>query len=434
MKKGEGMKARALVLSPQALEAMNARFLQAFEAGRETQTYLLGRASNQTLYVSRVVTPGMPHESAWMTHADYEAADREIARLLDEDGYDLIGEGHLHAGGSGPSGGDFASLRKAIASNPGYICLVQTRYGNDREPTFTAVSVDANGDRVDHRVLLELAPEPYNPTLPARVRKTVLVHAGIGGGGCLAALQASKLGLGELVLVDGDVFEERNGVRHLATPNDVGRSKVDWGQEFFGTRAPETKVVAVRLEISEATRGSWTPLVNRADLIVNATGHPVVAHMLSEAARAARKPVIHAGTYEKGSGGFVFIQGPGAGDACYGCVAGGRPTISDDAKTMAELERAYGFSPAELHAQAGLWADINMVAATHARAVVMWLKHGADPTRPNFFEIDNERMTVTADRVCQAPGCEVCHPRTATMSVEEALRTAAQITVKEDHE
>lgn len=434
MKKGAGIKPRVLVLSPEALGAMNARFLQAYGAGRETQTYLLGRASDQTLYVSTVVTPGTPHESAWMTHADYEAADREIARLLDEDGYDLIGEAHLHAGGSGPSGGDLASLRKAKASNPGYICLVQTRRGKDSEPTFTAVSVDADGDRVDHRVLLEVAPEPYNPTLPARAQETVVVHVGMGGGGCLAALQAAKLGLAELVLVDGDVLEERNGVRHLASPSDVGRSKVDWGEEFLGTRAPGTKVVAVRLEISEATRGTWAPLVSRADLIVNATGHPVVAHMLSEAARAARKPVIHAGTYEKGSGGFVFIQGPGAGDACYGCVAGGRPTISDDAKTMAELERAYGFSPAELHAQAGLWADINMVAATHARAVVMWLKHGADPSRPNFFEIDNERMTVKADRVSQARGCEVCHPRAVTMSAEEALRTAAQITVKEDNE
>lgn len=408
------------------------RFRPAQNGGRETSVYLVGEIFDTHLRVTRVLAPGRPHESAAMTHADYEAAAPELTKWT-RLGYSIIGEAHLHLGIIGPSGGDLATLARIHATHPGYLCVVQARFQSGKTPVITATSLDTDGSRIDHRVLvgIEEAPQLYQVFIPAQKSDIAILDVGLGSGGVLTAIQVGKLRVREVTYVDSDTFEERNLDRHLADPDAVGKPKARWLAKFVRSRAGATRIRSAVLEITPATEKIWRPLLQRADLIVQATGHPGVAMLLSQAARELGKPIIHAGSYEGGKGGFVFTQGPRSTDPCYSCVSGIEPTVADDAKTLADLERAYGLTPEQLHRQVGLWTDISVTAALHSKAVVEYLKHGDDPARPNFIAIDNARISVRSERVSQRQTCACCFPPETGTSTDEALRALAAITEKE---
>lgn len=420
---------KPVVFTEQAYAALSARFEPARAGGRETTAYLLGRSYGSHVEVTAIVVPGRPHESAAMTHADYAAADRDLAAAIAA-GYEVLGEAHLHLGMAGPSGGDLASLERVRASHPGYLCVVQTRYWAGQAPTVTATSLDNDGKRVDHPVRITEDVPAYRPFIPAERRAVRIVQFGLGSGGINTAVQLAKLGVQEVWFVDSDTFEARNLNRHLASAKAVGKTKAGWVAQFLAPRSGATKIHGVVVEVSPATQESWLSLLRRADVIVQATGHPVVAAILSQAARELGKVIIHAGSYEGGRGGFVFVQGHAASDPCYCCVSGIGPTVADDTASLAELERTYGLSAEELHAQVGLWTDVNVVAAIHAKAVLDVVKHGDVVSRPNFFTIDNQTITVTSERVAQRPTCARCFPP-ADISEADAREAVAGIPTKE---
>ena len=76
-------------------------------------------------------------------------------------------------------------------------------------------------------------------------RSTVAV-LGIGGVGCAAAESLARAGVGRLILVDHDTFEETNLNRQLfATTETIGMSKVEAAQKRIALAAPSCEVEAV---------------------------------------------------------------------------------------------------------------------------------------------------------------------------------------------
>lgn len=66
---------------------------------------------------------------------------------------------------------------------------------------------------------------------------------GIGGVGCYAAEGLARAGIGELTLVDGDVFSESNLNRQLyATDETVGKAKVQVAAERIHAFRPDCKI------------------------------------------------------------------------------------------------------------------------------------------------------------------------------------------------
>jgi bacteriocin biosynthesis cyclodehydratase domain-containing protein len=172
-----------------------------------------------------------------------------------------------------------------------------------------------------------------------------------------------------------------------------------------------------------------TALARTSDVIVDATGHPIANHLLSEIGRETGKPVISAAVFAKGSGGFVLRQDATPTSPCYACLHHlTRRAASDDTATMDQLIHQYGFTPEELDAHVGLYTDANLIAAFLAKALLDLRRRDPLPTDPNLWIIDNALATVTSHRFRQNPTCPSCHPNTE--EDDDATTQGLEVVVK----
>jgi len=148
---------------------------------------------------------------------------------------------------------------------------------------------------------------------PALADRRVLV-IGVGGLGSGATLALAGAGIGALGLVDPDPVEVSNLHRQLLYDSaDVGRPKVAVAAERLQRLAPGLRVETWRERFGSGHRA----LLSGFDCVVDGTDTVAAKFVLSDAAVAARVPLVHAGVL-----GFVaqlMTVVPGA-SACYRCV------------------------------------------------------------------------------------------------------------------
>jgi len=375
------------------------------EHGKETCFLLFARDG----VIARAERAGQPVEHAAMTRPDFAAADA-ILRELQEQGLTHVGQAHVHLGYGSASSGDIQTLRDvARAGMPGYLCIVANI--TEESVTLTGHSVDAQQNVYAHAIdILDERPA-YEPLIPPERRKIKLLHFGAGTGGCVVLHHEALFNLDALTVGDHDTFVERNAQRHYVAPRTArkGIKKTRWVKEFVGPRTT-AKLRTITRQITPQHKPWLFRLVQEHDLIVDATGHPIARQLLSEACKAARKPLVSAGVFEKASGGFVFLQGPNANDACTaGCLFKlTKHTRSDDTATLDALARDYGFTPDQLDAQQGLFTDVATVGVLQAKVLLEYIK-GASHTA-NLYLIDNQALTLRKAFVKQSSTCSLCHP------------------------
>lgn len=371
---------------------------EAEERGTETHAYFLGWRSLEECIVKTVLRAGSPIEQAALTRPDYAASAVAMQPYLDR-GEILLGEAHRHAGLIGPSAGDRATLLSIPAERfPHYLAVVVTTFGDEREPVITAHTAE-DGVIVEHEV--RTAENAYLALLPPPTLRVLQV--GAGSGGCLVAPQVCKLPITHFTIVDGDVVEERNLTRHLARRRDIRKSKARLLAAHLRPRAT-MPVTGLHFSVTPETRLRTSHLIGENDLIIDASGDPRTSIFLSDLCARLRRPCIHAGVFARGSGGFVFTQTPDG--PCYACLYDlQRHQTVDDPATLDALTRQYGYTEAELSAHLGTWSDVNVVAALQAKAVLEFLKYGADPRRPNLYVINNDTLAITSRRVQPHPAC-----------------------------
>jgi hypothetical protein len=146
---------------------------------------------------------------------------------------------------------------------------------------------------------------------------------GLGGIGSVVALQLAHLGIGELVLLDGDIVEPSNLSRIAgATKEDVGRTyKVD-----VASRYANSVGLVQRVERHPEFIGpEHEPLLAGCDVIVACVDRHTPRAMLNRLAYRHIVPVIDLGTAFRvdavgklvGDAGRVVVVGPGR--PCLGC-------------------------------------------------------------------------------------------------------------------
>jgi molybdopterin/thiamine biosynthesis adenylyltransferase len=211
------------------------------------------------------------------------------------------------------------------------------------------------------------------------------------------------------VLVEPDALEERNLNRHLLGKRSIGKNKARAMRSFLRERTTTT-IYPVELTVSPETATRLTPLLLESDFLVNATGHPVASTIISRVARDHQVPVIHAGVFDKGAGGYVFYQDPRPETPCYDCLFHHtRRARPDDNATLDGLTRHYGFTPEQLERQLGLFADVNVVASIQAKVIIDLLKQPVGTrARANLWRINNHHLGITTARVPQDPACTSC--------------------------
>ena len=133
---------------------------------------------------------------------------------------------------------------------------------------------------------------------------------GCGGLGGYLIEEVARLGIGTLVLVDPDVFEEHNLNRQLlSSPARLGQPKVEVARERVAEVNPAVTVVAHRAAFS---RENGAGLLAGSSAVVDGLDNHLARRDLAAVCRELSVPFVHgaiAGWY-----GQVTTQLPGGGD------------------------------------------------------------------------------------------------------------------------
>lgn len=137
----------------------------------------------------------------------------------------------------------------------------------------------------------------------ARLAGATVLVVGAGGLGCAVLSYLAAAGVGQLVIVDHDRVEESNLHRQpLYRMSDLGRPKVEAAQAALAALNPAVRVVAHGTRLTPANAAA---LVAAAEVVLDAADSFAVTYVLSDACRAAQRPLVSASVV--GLAGYVGV-------------------------------------------------------------------------------------------------------------------------------
>ncbi len=276
----------------------------------------------------------------------------------------------------------------------------------------TSSNSPANWDRVErflgHAALAQLA------------QKAVAI-VGLGSGGGFVAQTLAMSGVGRFVLIDNDVIEPANVVRHVVDLRYVGKPKVEAVADLIRHRNPQAKVETVygRLEAHKDRLAG-------VDLVVVGVDGEQSKYAINGVCRENGLTAIYAGVYEMGEGGDVVVIRPADDGPCYACWA---DQLREDVanvtdRTPGEVELDYGMIGPDgtIAAEPGLWLHVVRVASVQADLALNELLVGQPIHRAypaNTVILANVAMEIYEGQVVQPysaqwvnvardPACLVC--------------------------
>ena len=124
-----------------------------------------------------------------------------------------------------------------------------------------------------------------------KLLKSMVGVIGVGGLGGIIVRNLARIGVGSLVLVDGDTFSEDNLNRQeFSTEKTVGRIKVEVAAEEVKQINGAVDVVGIKIEAGEK---EFLKILGKADAVVDALDNLPSRFALQRAAVALNIPVVH---------------------------------------------------------------------------------------------------------------------------------------------
>lgn len=163
-----------------------------------------------------------------------------------------------------------------------------------------------------HIILKEVGVKGQKKLLNSKV-----LIIGTGGLGAPAAMFLAAAGVGTIGLVDYDVVELSNLQRQIIHfTQDVGKPKVDSGQETINLMNPDVNVITYR---------EWVSAQNIQDIIkdqdydfiIDGTDNFPAKFLINDACVFLNKPFSHAGIIRFQGQTMTFVPGQGP---CYRCI------------------------------------------------------------------------------------------------------------------
>jgi molybdopterin/thiamine biosynthesis adenylyltransferase len=211
----------------------------------------------------------------------------------------------------------------------------------------------------------------------ARLAQKRVAIVGLGSGGGFVALSLAMSGVGKFVLVDDDILEAANLVRHVADKRYVGQPKAQAVADLIRQRnhLAEIEVRVGRIE-------QHLDALDHVDLVVCGVDGEGPKYTMNQACLERSLPVIYAGVYERGEGGDVAVIRPYDGP-CYACWAAELREGLVAANPGAVQELDYGMIGPDgtLEAEPGLWLDVVRIASAQADLALNELLRGTDVYR-----------------------------------------------------
>lgn len=337
-------------------------------------------------------------DSAWFSAAD-DAGDARLMPSLacqvpnvPHGSIVLAASGAVVARTFGPDGG----VRAVEVSVVGRSVTTSTRLSANAEPWFARQELALGRDG------------------QARLRRLRVGVIGLGGIGSVVAMQLAHLGVGGLVLIDGDVVEPSNLSRIVgALPSDVGAAKVDVAARYArGLGYTEVETVVAYLS-PEHER-----LFATCDVVVSCVDKLTPRALLNRLAYRHLIPLIDLGVAFRvsdtgsivGDAGRVVVVGPGRPClACWGHLDPHRLREENLTPSDRRVAQDAGYLEGADEEQPSVIAFNTSVAGAGVVEVLRLVTGfaGAD-TPPNRLAFSFTEGTVRRNTIMWNPACRIC--------------------------
>jgi hypothetical protein len=254
-----------------------------------------------------------------------------------------------------------------------------------------------------------------NPKEHAVFSSLHIAIVGLGTiGGALVNILA-RTGVGRLTLIDPEDLSAENVGRHILGCRSVAKSKAHELALHVAGINPDCRV--------EARQERFESFPERPDFILCAADSFQCASLVNGYALREKVPAVFSAVWGEASVAEILYVIPGK-TPCYECYAGFRRNVEipSDARKYTDPN----FDDTRLPGQAGLWANILMVAGLEFQVILslvglretlncsdtLWLMNISDP------RCGLQRLALTLGEIKK--GCAVCDPE----CLEELLAAA----------
>ena len=156
--------------------------------------------------------------------------------------------------------------------------------------------------------------------MPERLTGKSVVIVGLGSVGFPVMTHLVMAGVEHLVLVDPDVYDEPNLVKHPGRRTDIGRPKVEMAKDWVLDRHPTAQVVAHQNDaLHPEFRDMFESALEHASVVVIVTDSKLSRVELARWCAKKSVPAVIGTVFRSGFGGDAFLQyTPHTG--CYDCL------------------------------------------------------------------------------------------------------------------
>jgi len=253
---------------------------------------------------------------------------------------------------------------------------------------------------------------------------------GLGSGGSFVAVSLAMSGVCQFVLVDDDVLEAGNIMRHAADARDLGRPKAEAVADLIRQRSP-----GARIETHIGRIEQHMDALDGLDLLIVAVDGELAKYSINETCLDRGLPAVYAGVYARGEGGDVVHIQPAEGP-CYACWAAElRGEILVQRGDADALDYGMIGEAGTLEAEPGLWLHVVRVASVQADVALNALLAGTSAHRDlpgNTVILANTSLEIIEGEetppysavwatIMRDPACLVCGPRRMARQAEAAL-------------
>ncbi|MFB7506160.1 ThiF family adenylyltransferase [Streptomyces broussonetiae] len=210
-----------------------------------------------------------------------------------------------------------------------------------------------------------------------RRRTGAVLIVGTGAVGGFLAEELARLGFSPLHLVDPDILEVENLVRHPLGAPALGQPKASGLAGRIRREFPPCEATGVDADFLKLPVGEQLWLAEQADVVVAATDSAACQRRVNAVALAARKPAVYPAVWvdarvRDAEVGEILWVLPGRRTPCYECAAEFRNGAAD------------------AQAARGTRLDIQLVALATAQVVAAL----ADPEDEHAAILDRQRTAV----------------------------------------
>ena len=212
-----------------------------------------------------------------------------------------------------------------------------------------------------------------NPREAERLFPKHVAFVGCGSGGSAVALMAARAGIGKFTLVDPDLLALENVGRHMLSRGDVGKPKVEGIKAKIRELNPLAEV--------DAIPGKFEDFGEVPDLIIAGTDSFSCEAAVNSYSLRNGTPAVYCSCWGEASVGEILYVVPGR-TPCYQCYAGFRRSTVEVPELPAD-DRKYtdpDFDSTRLPGQAGLWANILIIAGLSFQIALALLDPESDRT------------------------------------------------------